>query len=514
MNATSQLLRRSIPEAEGMSSAALADFVNRFFALEWTHGLIILRHGRVVAEAYRSPCSPSDRHQLFSLSKSFTSTAVGMALGEGLIKSLDTPVLSFFPEYDTPRVGERMRRVTLRHLLTMSMGRESCGLWGSRYGAVRKAFDESPEAGDMRAVAEFFARGDENFGNGRPWVENLLQDDLRDEPGSRFEYNSAATFLVAAAVEKAVGQPLTEYLRPRLFDPLGFPRDLTWDVSTEGIARGGTGLNLTLREIASAGQFWLRGGVLPDGRRMIPEDYFAAASSKQIDNSGPGRAPDWAQGYGFQFWQCRHGCFRGDGASGQLAVMMPQYDAVVAATAGLHDMQRELDTIWDFLLPAFRDSALPADSAGVASLRRAENSQRFDFGPDGAPGVSPPPGEILRFAAGANPYGVTDIALEQDEFGVSLEIVFGDGYSDTLRAGWKELRTSLLGRMMRQHSFEAFAKARWSSPNVLDISVAIPRGTTFLRLALDLDKAVLRCNANIWFAHPGLENGEITLKRP
>lgn len=82
------------PESEGVSSARLADFIDRFFALEWTHGLVVLRHGRVVAECYRDLCSPADRHQLFSLSKSFTSSAVGIALGEGLIPSLDAPRVS------------------------------------------------------------------------------------------------------------------------------------------------------------------------------------------------------------------------------------------------------------------------------------------------------------------------------------------------------------------------------------------------------------------------------------
>lgn len=128
------------PESEGVSSARLAEFVDRFFSLRWTHGLVVLRHGRVVAECYRELCSPADRHQLFSLSKSFTSSAVGIALGEGLIPSLDAPLVSFFPEYDSPRVTDRMRRVTLRHLLCMGMGRASCGLWGDRYDRLHREF--------------------------------------------------------------------------------------------------------------------------------------------------------------------------------------------------------------------------------------------------------------------------------------------------------------------------------------------------------------------------------------
>lgn len=511
MNEPTALLSRAIPEDVGVSSASLADFVNRFFALEWTHGLVVLRHGRIIAEAYRSPCSPADRHQLFSLSKSFTSTALGMALGEGLVKSLDTPLVSFFPEYDSPRVTARMRRVTLRHLLTMSMGRDSCGLWGSRYAAEHEAFAASPAASDMRAVAERFAFGDENFGNGDMWVKNLLEDELRDEPGTCFTYNSAATFLVSAVVQKVSGQRLTDFLRPRLFDPLGFSHDVVWDTTPDGIDRGGTGLNLTVREIAAAGQFWLRGGILPDGRRAIPADYFAASTSKQIDNAIPGGNADWSQGYGFQFWQCQHGAFRGDGASGQLAVMMPSQDAVVAATAGLNDMQRELNIIWEHLLPAFHEAPQPRDPEGVARLRNAENSQRFDLGPVGAPNPDFPMGEIRDFVADTNVYGIVGVTLEQDAGGITLGLAFGDGYTDNLNAGWNAPRLSLLGRIALQHSFEAHARASWASPTELRITVAMPRSTTFLNLSLDLARHNLHCHANIWFAHPWLADGDIPL---
>ncbi|MBQ3810117.1 MAG: serine hydrolase, partial [Kiritimatiellae bacterium] len=359
----------SSPEAEGVSSARLADFVDRFFALQWTHGLVVLRHGRVVAECYRDLCSPADRHQLFSLSKSFTSSAVGIALGEGLIPSLDAPLVSFFPEFDSPAVSPRMRRVTLRHLLSMGMGRASCGLWGDRYARLHDEF-AAAHGDDMRAVAERFESGREHFDDDAPVVKRLLEDELRDEPGSRFEYNTGATFLLSAVLQKVTGRRLPGYLRTRLFDPLGIARDVVWDdlPGSGGIALGGAGLNLTVREIAAAGDLWLRGGALRDGRRLIPASYMAEATSKRISNDGPGRAPEWCQGYGYQFWCCRHGAFRGDGASGQLAVMLPEQDAVVAATAGVCGMQDELDAIWERLLPAFADAPLPADPAGLARL--------------------------------------------------------------------------------------------------------------------------------------------------
>ena len=511
-DAVQPVLPSAVPEDEGVSSRALADFVRRFFSLRRVHGLVVLRHGKVVAEAYLDPCSPADRHQLFSLSKSFTSTAVGMAIAEGLIPSVDAPVVSFFPEYDSPRVTDRMRRATLRHLLEMGLGRESCGIWGGRYAALHEAFARSPAASDMAATAERFARGDENFGNGRPWVQNLLEDELRDEPGTVFTYNSGATFLLSAVVQKVSGQKLSDFLRPRLFDPLGFSRDLVWDPTPDGIDLGGAGLNLTVREIAAAGQFWLRGGVLPDGRRAVPAEWLAAATSKQIDNAGPGRAVDWCQGYGFQFWRCQHGAFRGDGASGQLAVMIPHLDAVVAATAGLRDMQRELDAIWEGLLPAFRDAPMPRDPAGLADLRGAEASQRFDFGPVGAPDPAFGSCGPVEWRAAQNAHGIASVALEQDAGGLALSLRYGDGWTDELRAGWDAPRRSVLNRVARHHSFDAFARARWEAPATARFTVAIPRSTAAPEIALDLAKGTMRIQSEIWFAHDWMRECEFALE--
>ncbi len=500
------------PEAEGVSSARLAGFVDRFFALEWTHGLVVLRHGRVVAECYRELCSPADRHQLFSLSKSFASSAVGIALGEGLIPSLDAPLVSFFPEFDSPKVTDRMRRVTLRHLLSMGMGRASCGLWGDRYARLHDEF-AAAHGGDMRAVAERFASGLEHFDDDGPVVRHLLEDELRDEPGSRFEYNTGATFLLSAVVQKVSGQRLPDYLRERLFRPLGIESDVVWDdlPGSGGIALGGAGLNLTVREIAAAGQLWLRGGVLPDGRRLVPASYLAEATAKQIDNDGPGRAPEWSQGYGFQFWRCRHGAFRGDGASGQLCVMLPEQDAVVAATAGLCNMQGELDVVWEHLLPAFADAPLPADPAGLARLRDAEHGQRFDLGPAGAP--NPALDAPRRFRCEPNPFGLVSLALSQDAGGATLELAFGDGLVDALRAGYAAPRASQLRRLAAGHSFGAFARAAWSAPGKLQLKVAVPCSTSFFTMELDLAAPSFHSSTPIWFAHPWLCDVAVPLAR-
>lgn len=495
-----------------MDSVRLADFVQRFFALEFTHGLVVVRHGKIVAECYRDPCGPADRHQLFSLSKSFTSTAVGIALGEGLLPSLDAPLVSFFPEFLSPRVSDRMRRVTLHHLLVMGMGRASCGLWGDRYAALHAAFEASDAARDMKAVAERFAHGTEFFDNDRPWVENLLEDELRDEPGSRFEYNTAATFLLSAVLQKVSGVRLIDYLRPRFLRPLGIADDATWDRTPDGIDLGGAGLNLTVREIAAAAQCWMRGGVAPDGRRLIPASYMAEATSKQIDNDGPGRNPDWCQGYGYQFWRCQHGLFRGDGASGQFAIAMPQFDAVAVGTAGVVNMQREFDVVWESLLPAFASGPLQPNPKGLARLRETERSQKFDLGPDGAPDPAlPADGTPVCFDCAPNPLGLVSVSLCQDPGGVAIDFVFGDGLSDTLYAGYRSTAKSLLRRIAAGHAFTAFARASWPAPGRLRTVAAVPCTTAFYTIDFDFSAATMHEKTPIWFAHPWLSDVTVSL---
>ena len=447
---------------------SLNSFVNRFFALEYTHGLIVRQGGRTLIETYRAPCGPADRHQLFSLSKSFTSTAFGIASGEGRV-SLEDKLVDFFPEYVTDKVGERMRRITMRDLLTMSSGHAACCLLGPRYSRL----------GNGR-----------HFDNDRPWVQNILEDELAFEPGSQFVYNSGATYLVAAVLRKATGQGVLDYLRPRFLRPAGIADDVVWDRDPEGIELGGWGFNLSVRDIAAAAEVWLHHGKGPDGRQLIPEDYMRLATSRQISNGNPAEPSDWSQGYGFQFWQCQHGCFRGDGASGQIAVMIPAYDAIVAATAGLIDMQRELDVVWDELLPALEagETAWTPPAASDAPV--------FDMGDAGAPNAD---FRNLAFAAAPNSLGVIRVEARQVADGLDLSLRFDDGFEDEIRAGYAAERRSALTHIDRRHCFEGYARARWLSPTIAEIKLAIPCSTSFFTIVLDTSARTLSSKTPIWF---------------
>lgn len=456
---------------------SLESFSKRLFDLEYTTGLMVKRGGETLIEQYRELCGPADRHQLFSLSKSFTSTAFGIAYGEGLV-TLDDRLVDFFPEYLSGKVSERMRTVTMRNLLTMSSGHADCCVIGNRYA----------ELGDGR-----------HFDNDRPWVQNILEDELPLEPGSRFIYNSGATYLVSAVLRRVTGTGILEYLKPRFFQPIGITTDLVWDRDPEGIELGGWGFNLSVREIAAAAQVWLHYGKGPDGRQLIPEDYMRLATSKQISNGNPADPSDWSQGYGFQFWQCQHGCFRGDGAAGQLAVMLPKYDAVVAVTAGLCDMQRELNVIWDELLPALEageDSWIPPV---------AEKAPRFAMGAKGERnrGFS-----ADSFEAKPNKLGVRQINVRQNQDGISIGFRFENGTEDVVNAGFKTEQRSVLTRVDRQHAFEAYGLARWLSPTIAEIKLALPSSPSFFTLTYDASKHSLHSVTPIWFCQSW--NADIT----
>ena len=327
-------LPRSTPEAQGVSSAALLDFVTTAdHRIKSIHSFMLVRHGHVVAEAWWKPESAETPHILWSLSKSFTSTAVGFAVAEGKL-SIDDPVLKFFPDDAPAEVSENLRAMRVRDLLTMSAGHQV----------------------------------EVNLRNEPHWIKAFLAHPVPHKPGSHFQYNTPATFMLSAIVQKITGKTVVEYLQPRLFDPLGIEPP-KWDANPQGISIGGYGLYLKTEDIAKFGQLYLQRGKW-QGKQLIPAEWVEQATSKQVST---GRDPklDWGQGYGFQFWGCRHDGYRGDGKDGQFCIVLPKLDAVIAITAKTGDMQAELNLVWDKLLPAMHDKPLPEDNAEVAKLKAA-----------------------------------------------------------------------------------------------------------------------------------------------
>jgi CubicO group peptidase (beta-lactamase class C family) len=312
-------LPRSLPESQGVSSSAVLSFLDGIERdIKELHGFMLLRHGAVIAEGWWRPYGPDTSHMLFSLSKSFTSTAVGLAVGEGRL-SVDDGVLSFFPDDAPARVSENLAAMRVRHLLTMTTGHD------------KDATDATFGRRDHRAEKAFLSLA------------------VPRAPGTHFVYNSAATYMLSAIVQKLTGQTVLDYLTPRLFEPLGI-HGSWWDSYVNGVNFGGFGLSVRTEEIARFGQLYLNRG-LWNGRRILAESWIAEATARQVPN-GEDADSDWTQGYGYQFWRCKpRGVYRGDGAFGQFCVVMPEQDAVMAITSGVGDMQAVLTRIWQKLLP-------------------------------------------------------------------------------------------------------------------------------------------------------------------
>ncbi len=300
---------------------------------------MLLRHGTVIAEAWWHPYRSSDPHVLYSLTKSFTSTAIGLAVSDGRL-SIDDAIVDIFPEETPKDANDHLRALRVRHLLMMSTGHDA----------------------DPTGAMTSEPNGD--------WVRGFFRTPIKLPPGSKFVYNNSASYLLSVIVEKRTGQNILDYLDERIFHPLGIEKP-SWDRCPRGRPIGGWGLRLTTESIARFGQLYLQKGVW-NGAQLVPESWVKLASSFQMDNA-PNDKPDWRQGYGFQFWRCQHNAYRGDGAFGQYCIIMPDQDAVIAITGGVGPMQPTAELVWEYLLPAMRPvgqgDALPPNAQAAHSLK-------------------------------------------------------------------------------------------------------------------------------------------------
>ena len=286
-------LPRATPESQGVDSQALLTFVERADAeIDAMNSFVLVRHGAVVAEGWWDPYRPEDVHQLYSLSKSFTSTAAGLAIAEGKLAIHDR-VVDHFPDRLPDEPSDKLRAMRVRDLLRMTTGHTAEALAAWRW-------DDDPSVGCFLSL------------------------DVALKPGTHFTYNTPATYVTAAIVEQAVGEGLHDYLRPRLLEPLGIDGGW-WATTPEGVAYGGSGFNLRTEDLAKFGLLMLRRGEW-HGRQVVPAEWVDAATSRQTSTGSDPRG-DWDQGYGYQFWQSTHG-FRGDGAFGQYCLVLPEHDTV------------------------------------------------------------------------------------------------------------------------------------------------------------------------------------------
>lgn len=323
-------LTRQSPIASGIKPSAILNMLQIWNNLGNFNSYMIVHKGAVVAEGWWKPFAPEKPHTMYSVSKSFTAVAAAFAEHEGLINYEDY-VLSYFPEYENsiPDMDQGLRHIQIKHLLSMTTG-------------------HVPNA-------------DFIFEEENP-VQSFFTSKLQVSPGSRFSYNTAATYMVSALIQRASGQTMLEYLQSRFFKPLGIG-NRTWDTCPLGITLGGIGLNITTEDLAKLGVFLLNRGSW-NGIQLLPQASVDYMTRKHVNTWNESQFPTYemlgeekpplnnqhGHGYGFQFW-CGppEGFYRADGAYGQICAVLPQYDTAVICTACGPNTDILLQAIWDHI---------------------------------------------------------------------------------------------------------------------------------------------------------------------
>lgn len=314
-------LARSTPEREGMLTEGILLFLEEMDANNLDiHNLMILRHGKVITEAYWYPYKQSCRHAVHSVSNTLVSTAIGFAIQEKLL-TVDEKVSFFFPEYLPNNPSPHLEQLTIKHLLTMSAGQEPTS---------------STHTNNANPLKTFFAT---------PFAH---------APGSKFIYNPANTYILSAVISKVAALNLAEYLQPRLFNPLNI--QVQWESDQYGITPGANGLLMRTEDMAKLGQFYLQKGWW-NNRQILNKKWVKDATSIHIFQRDSltyeeEMYDNQLQGYGYQIWRCINNAYRADGADGQFIIILPDEDAVVVLTANTTQTQPLLSAVFKHLQPA------------------------------------------------------------------------------------------------------------------------------------------------------------------
>ncbi len=338
---TPNSLPRSTPEMEGIASQGILDFIDAAEkSTHEMHSFMVLRHGKVVSEGWWNPYRADLKHTMYSVSKSFTATAVGFAVTEKRL-TVNDPVISFFPDDVPSPLPPYLAELRVKDLLSMSAGQEPDPTY--------------------------------KIGLDSNWVRAFLNTPIVHQPGTQFLYNTLATYMLSAIVQKVTGQKVIDYLQPRLFAPLGI-NGIDWEVDPQGINTGGWGLRVKTEDMARFGQLFLQKGNW-NGKQILPAAWVEEATTMKIIQHpelawSKKDSSDWEQGYCYQMWRCRHNAFRADGAFGQFIIVLPDLDAVIVITSETPDMQDEFNLVWRYIFPAIQPAALPANKKVTALLQK------------------------------------------------------------------------------------------------------------------------------------------------
>ena len=458
-------LPRSIPAAEGISTQAVINMMDSLMALPECdiHHVMVVRHGKVVAELHPSPFRAEDAHTLYSASKTFTALAVGIAIDENLLRLTDR-VMTFFPDKRSNRVSDNMADMTVRDLLMMASGVTPD--WTMRNNSV-------------------------------DWVKDWLVKTVDAKPGTLFQYDSMCSFMLSAIVQRVTGQTMLEYLQKKLFNPMHITV-ADWEASPDGVNTGGWGLRVQAETMAKLGLLLLNKGNW-NGQQLVSADFVAEACSRLIDGGAKQTTPptDGNQGYGYQVWQSKWpGSYRADGAMGQYTVVVPQEDLVVVILGMKLYGQEELACIWNQLMPGMTDAPIQPEKKLQKRLEKLCSAARLTMpqGKKTSNNAKAFLGKKLRLET--NSHGLKWLEVDNMKMGFAREdgtlekwnMAFGSWAYNTI-TGYPAYSINALNRMKGFiHGFDAAVTYAWTSPMVLEVRVHYVNwisGTTFV---FDFDK--------------------------
>ena len=294
-----QIFPRKTPESQGIVSDHLRYLIQELADSPNTdmHHFMVLRHGNVICEADFAPYRKGIWHITHSMCKSITGMAVGFLVEEGKLE-LSENIYKIFSDKGSTWVKMFRPEVTVENLLTMTSG---------------VTFNES------------------GIVSGNDWLESYLNAPVSEKPGTKFQYNSLNSYVLSAIITERTGMPMDEYLKPRLFEPLGIT-DYLWEKCPRGITKGGWGLFMHTEDMAKLGQLYLNKGKW-NGKQIIPESWAEASVTKKVDSI------EGTYGYGYQLWmEERPGSFEYNGMLGQNVIIYPDMDMVLVTNAGNKEM--------------------------------------------------------------------------------------------------------------------------------------------------------------------------------
>ena len=461
-------LPRSTPAAEGISTQAVINMMDSLMALPKCdiHHVMVVRHGKVVAELHPAPFRAEDSHTLYSASKTFTSLAVGCAIDDNLLR-LDDRVMTFFPDKRSDRVSDNMAAMTVRDLLMMASGVKPD--WAMR-------------------------------NNSMDWVKDWLAKSVDNKPGSLFQYDSMCTFMLSAIVQRVTGQTMLEYLQKKLFAPMHITV-ADWETSPDGIITGGWGLRVQAETMAKLGLLLLNKGNW-NGEQLVSADYVEAACSRLIDGGAKETVPatDGNQGYGYQVWQSKWpGSYRADGAMGQYTVVVPQEDLVVVILGMKLYGHEELACIWNQLMPGLKNAPLKPENKLQKRLDKLCSAATLPL-PKGKKTSSKKNILGKLMSLGANKHDLKELCIVNSElfrlfYHDGCEERFNMGYGQWLYSplsGYPVYSINAINRMQGfAHGFTAAAAYAWTSPTTLEVRVHYVDWISGMVFVFDFEKNVV-----------------------